>query len=138
LKTVWNNQEDPEHPNTLQFNEGDVQAICVAALAHAIRANSGTRAILNGIKAGDAQSETSTVGGKKGKGKAKPKPKPTASIKDLKPLAGLNNGFITLVKKTGQKMCIGASTKSCFPKSLNPVGGKEGDLCDGDVQGSAD
>jgi hypothetical protein len=111
----------------------------VDALAHAIRANSGTRATLNAIKAAKAQSEAAVTGAKKGKG-GKTKPQPTGSTKKLEPLGGLSNGFITLVKKTGQKMCIVASTKSCFPKSLDPVTGNEGDRCDGDddIEGDTD
>jgi hypothetical protein len=133
---VWNDKDDPAHPNTLKFTEADVQQICEDALAHAIRANTGTTAILNGIKNANSGAESSAAGGKKGKGKAKQQP--TASEKDLKPKAGLDNGFVTLVKKTGKKMCVGASTASCFPKSLNPVTGEEGEPCNGDVAGAAD
>jgi hypothetical protein len=120
--------KDEKFPNTVVFTQQEVQQICEDALAHAITANSRTQATITAIR--KASEDNGQSSSKKGKKAATGK---TPTVDDLTPLTGLNNGFVTLVKKTKLKMCVVASAKSCFPKSLAPVAGNEGERCNGDI-----
>jgi hypothetical protein len=94
------------------YDQAEVRRVCIAALVHSIKKAVNGKAIAGTPEAAKLNKKVKPV-----------------DPKTLKPVGGVTNGFITTDPKTGKKLCINVSIKSCFPFSLGSVEGTEGDLC---------